>query len=122
MVAFTVIWKNSGIKLKIQQSITIDLSDSELRKAQSAATVAQALESVATMRMQQGMTQAQINEVNQRISNLQKDGTLKDLDIELKKNGIQPTDNIFLRIIGRLLGKIGLGVEDLGSSLENSIK
>nr|QJB18837.1 MAG: DNA pilot protein [Microvirus sp.] len=48
-------------------------------------------------------TQLEKQEVQQRINGLQKDNTLKQLDINLRQNGINPTDPTYIRVLGQYL-------------------
>ena len=51
-------------------------------------------------------TQSEINQIDQAIKNAKQDNEIKQLDIDLKKLGIQPTDNMFLRMGARILNGI----------------
>jgi ribosomal protein L25 (general stress protein Ctc) len=51
-------------------------------------------------------TQYEINQLDQAIKNAKQDNQIKQLDIDLKKLGIQPTDNMFLRMGARILNGI----------------
>jgi len=48
---------------------------------------------------------AEVARINQNIQLMKQDGTLKSLDIELRKQGINPQDPMWARIIGRLLAR-----------------
>lgn len=43
-------------------------------------------------------------EMLQRIDNMKKDGTIKDLDIKLKRLGVQPGDELWQRVLAQALG------------------
>lgn len=101
---------------KLKQGIDIDLQANERAAAMNSANLLIAAENVLNLRSQRANTDAERQRIAEGVSNLKKDGVLKDLDIELKRNGIQPSDNIFLRILGRILSKYGIGVEDLPPS------
>jgi len=58
---------------------------------------------VQKLRLENAKTQAERSMILQNIKNAQKDEELKRLDIELKKLGIMPGDNLFMRILGRSL-------------------
>jgi len=53
-------------------------------------------------------TRAQIRETEQRIQNLQTDNRVKQLDENMKKAGIQPSDNLFMRTLQKLLSETGI--------------
>lgn len=101
---------------KLKQGIDIDLQANERAAAMNSANLLTAAENVLNLRAQRANTDAERERIREGVNNLKKDGILKDLDIELKRNGIQPSDNIFLRILGRILSRYGIGVEDLPPS------
>ena len=66
-----------------------------------------------TMKLQQAQTLAEtariredIHRIRTNVAVLQKEGTLKDLDIELRKAGIQPNDPLWSRVVGRFLSNM----------------
>jgi hypothetical protein len=56
---------------------------------------------IASMAIQNAKTQQEKNQIIQFTENLKKDGTLKQLDIDLRRLGIMPSDNIAARLLGR---------------------
>lgn len=52
------------------------------------------------------VNQAQRNNILQNTENLQKEGTLKQLEINLRQIGVNPNDPQWQRIIGQLLSKV----------------
>jgi len=65
------------------------------------------------MRTERGRTQAdtlrlkiETDRLRQTIENLKKDGTLKDLDLQLRKDGINPNDPMWARFLGRYLSNL----------------
>lgn len=101
---------------KLQTGIDVDLQENERKAAMNSANLLTAAENVLKIRAERANTEAERRRINTSIDNLRKDARLKDLDIELKKNGIQPSDNIFMRILGRLLG--GVDIKDLRPTIE----
>lgn len=63
-----------------------------------------AVQNVANQKSLQALTQAQRQEVLQRIKTIKNSGILQKLDIELKKKGLQPGDAPWLRIPAQLMG------------------
>lgn len=53
--------------------------------------------------LQRTKTDAERREIEARIKNIQNDTELKELDIALKRNGIQPSDPIYMRILAQYL-------------------
>lgn len=105
---------------KTKVGTDIMLAENERAAAQNSSNLREAAQRILNMRSQNANTDLERSRIQKSIDNMERDGQLKQLDIDLKKNGIQPTDNIFLRLLGRLLSRYGLGVDDLPpSSLEN---
>lgn len=88
-----------------QVRVGTDLSISrDAREAASNSSYLQeAAERMANMRIQRAHTKEQIGEIRERVTQMKKDGTLKDLDIELKRMGINPNDPTWMRFTGRVL-------------------
>lgn len=81
---------------KLRADIGISLREDERRAALSAASLRESAERVLNMRLEGGRLRA-------ATANLWKDDHLKQLDIELRRNGIMPTDPIYARILGRVV-------------------
>lgn len=88
-------------KLKIDNDVTLNRDAREA--TMNASSVTEAAERVLSMRAQRGMIPYQKDEISQRIKQMQLDGTLKQLDIDLRKAGIQPGDPMWARVVGRYL-------------------
>lgn len=97
---------------KTEATTAYTLSENERREALTSANLYQAAERILTMRKQRAKTDKDMQLIDQQIKNLKKDGTLKDLDINLKKQGIQPGDPLYMRVLAQYIddlknGKIG---------------
>lgn len=88
---------------KIQAETSVTLNSDERAAAQNVSSLREAAERILNLRAQRAKTQDERNLINSQIGALDRDVRLKDLDIELKRLGIQPSDNIFFRILGRIL-------------------
>lgn len=90
-----------------QLKVSTDLSvNKDAREAAlNASNIKEAVERMVSMRQQRAHTRADIQRINESIRQMQKDGILKDLDIELRKQGINPQDPLWARVVGRLLAK-----------------
>lgn len=55
---------------------------------------------------QKGQITAETARIRESIRQMEKDGLLKDMDIELRKQGINPQDPMWARIVGRILSDI----------------
>jgi hypothetical protein len=87
-------------------------------------SVAESVQRVKNMATQNINDAATLKLINQNFSNLIKDGTLKQLDIELKRTGVQPTDELWQRAIGRIISDIlpTGGLPSIGSSIADWAK
>lgn len=69
-------------------------------------TLQKAVQDVLQSRLNQAKTIQETNLIKKQIENVEKDVDLKQLDTDLKKLGIQPGDNMFMRIGARILNGI----------------
>lgn len=88
-------------KIKADTQSTLD--ENERRAAMQAPNLLTAAENVLNMRSQRASNAAQREEIAARIVNLKKDTRLKELDIALKEQGIQPSDAAWLRMLTQLV-------------------
>lgn len=101
---------------KMQAETTSTLDENERRAAMQAPTMLKAIEEILTMRAQRANTQMEREAILGRIDNLRKDATLKELDINLKKLGIQPNDALWQRILAQLINQGGIpGTGDINN-------
>lgn len=78
----------------------------EREAALNASSLREAAERILTMRAGRAKTQAEINQINHAIQNMDKDGLLKQYEIELNKQGIQKNDPMWWRSLNNYLDKI----------------
>lgn len=88
---------------KLQTDIDLSLRQDERAAASTAMNLTSAVENILTVREQRAKTIVEKEHIRQQISNLKKDNELKQLDINLKRIGVQPGDNILLRAAGQYL-------------------
>lgn len=88
---------------KLNADIDYTLDQNERAAAQNAQSLQKGVQEILNLRLSRAKTDQEILHIKQMIKVLEKDERLKQLDIELKEKGIQPNDNIFFRIIGRIL-------------------
>ena len=82
------------------------MSSNDRAAATNASNLTEAVERILSSREQRAKTVVEKEQIRQQIQNLQKDGKLKQLDLNLKEMGIQPGDNIMLRTAGQYLKEI----------------
>lgn len=103
----------TGFEIESIKQNTIYISNKDAREAvlnsSSIDEIQQRIRSMATQNLK---TESEIREVEQRINNAQKDGTLKDLEIKMRSRGQTFNDPIWMRMgsdyIQRVLDKISL--------------
>jgi len=88
---------------KLHTDIDLSINKDAREAAQNSSSLREAAERILSMQSQRGVSRAQTDEIRKRISLMEKDGVLKDLDIELRKQGINPQDPLWARVVGRLL-------------------
>jgi len=72
----------------------------------------QIIETVAKIKADRSKSVAERDRIMQSIDNLKKDGTLKQLEINLRNNGVNPNGKIWERVIGLILHNLGLSLAD----------
>jgi hypothetical protein len=87
----------------IQANTQTTLDSNERAAAMQAPTLLKAAEDVLTMRMNRTKTIVEKEQIRQQIENLKTDNRIKNLDENLKQIGVQPGDNILLRMLAQIL-------------------
>lgn len=106
-------------KLQFDNNYTIEKTEQLV--AQKASNIQQAVENVLKTRLENARTEEQIKLIKEQIAQVNSSTALQNLDYQLKKNGINPNDNIFLRVAGRILGQAG-SVTDVYKAFRKFIK
>jgi len=91
-------------QLQIQNSTALDRNAREA--AMNSSNLTEAVQRMALMQEQKAKSQQERAQIRENIKQMQLDGTLKQLDIDLKRMGINPADPTWLRVVGRLLTNI----------------
>lgn len=87
-----------------EASTQSSLSENERRTVMQSYNIATAVEAILRSRSDRATSEKQRAEIQARIRNLNQDSDLKQLDINLKRNGVQPGDNIIFRAASQILG------------------
>lgn len=82
----------------------VTLNQDERNAASNASSLKVAAEQILNMRMQRAQSSAEIDRIKAQAENLRGSSELQRLDAELKRQGVQPGDNIIFRILARMLG------------------
>lgn len=67
----------------------------------------EAIQRIISSKINNAKTQEEIKQIKANVENMKKDGTLKQLDINLRKLGLNPNDPTYQRIIAQALQNIG---------------
>ena len=89
----------------LQASTDQILTRTEQMRAIFQPNMQKAVEEVYRLRLENAKIPSEKELLRYKIHETQRDIQLKNLDIELKKLGIMPGDNLFMRILGRQLAK-----------------
>lgn len=93
---------------KIQADTKFTLDSNERAQAMNASNLKEAAERILNSRISRAKTSQEIKNLQAQKRDIQKSTELKQLDINLKKNGIQPTDSIYWRVLGQVVGRKGI--------------
>lgn len=103
----------------VQAQTQMTLDNNERQKALTSSSLQEAAERILKLRLDQNNSATENVRLRAAIDGLNKDNQLKELDLQLKRNGIQPTDNIFLRVLTQYLdGKLPELLEKVKSGYE----
>lgn len=91
-------------KLKADTKFTLD--QNERAEALKATSIAEAAARILNLRYQNAKSDAERQHIQQSIKVLQADEQTKSLDNLLKQEGIQPHDNLFMRVLGNVMNRI----------------
>lgn len=106
-----------------QAQTKMTLDNNERQKALTSSNLAEAAERILKLRLEQNNTATENVRLRSAIDGLNKDNQLKELDLQLKRNGIQPSDNIFLRVLTQYLdGKLPELFDKIKSGYEQHSK
>lgn len=110
-------------RLGVEQAaanVQYTLDQNERAKVMQAATLGKMIEEVAAIKIGRAKTNAEINQIKESIENMKKEGKLKDLELELRKKGINPNDPTWLRMIAQGISSVEIGSP--GESIVDAIK
>lgn len=84
-------------------SIDLSINKDAREAALNSSNIKEAAERMISLRTQREHTRADTSRIREATSNLLRDVILKDLDIDLRRQGINPHDPMWARIVGRVL-------------------
>ncbi|AXL15351.1 DNA pilot protein [Microviridae sp.] len=90
-------------RLKVDNMYKLD--ENERRAVSNIYSVREATERILNLRLNRAKTSEEIKHIRQQAANLKRTGVIQELDIELRKLGVNPNHPMWSQILGRLLGK-----------------
>jgi len=110
------------------RNVSIDVAKENLRKLGADATTSDitasnlgqkmgadlqnSVQELLLKKAQTANSEAERRRIEASIKDIENSADLKRLDIELKKNGVQPGDQIYWRVISRILSGLGLSISN----------
>jgi len=102
---------------KIKTDIDTSISDREIRLIQNYTSLTQQAEAILTSRAQRANTAAELQRIKAATREINKNNELKQLEIEMRKNGINPNDPMWARMLQIALQKL-LGQTNLFNAMD----
>lgn len=106
-------------KLQFENVYTLEKAEQLVATRES--SIQMAAEKVLSERANRANTETQRRLIEGQIQQVKSSTELQRLDIELKKNGINPNDPIYLRVLGRILGNVS-SIGDIMKNFKHFIK
>lgn len=91
-------------QLKVNTDVT---QNRDVREAAiTSSNIQEAIERIKSMAQTRAQSRAEIQRIEESIRQMEKDGTIKELDIDLRRQHINPNDPMWARYLGGLLSKL----------------
>lgn len=90
---------------KLKADVAFTLNENERKAAMTGATLTESAERVLNLRAQTARSKMERTRIREDIRRIKSDDQLKQLDIELRRQGINPNDPMWARMLGRILGQ-----------------
>lgn len=91
---------------QLKNRIDQDMDENARRAVKNVSDIKEAAERMKTMALSRAQTREEIIRIRENVRQMQKDGTLKELDIELRRMGLNPSDPTWQRVAGQALSKL----------------
>lgn len=112
---YTIEGVKEGVR-KTQADIRYTLGKNEREAVMTSQNIQESMQRILSMKIGRAKTGEEIKNLKAVRDNLWKDSELKQLDIDLKRQGIWPQDGLFARVVGRMLPRyINLDTGELTS-------
>lgn len=110
---------------KTQTDIDLAISRDAREAIRNTSDIAEAAERMLSLRLGRAKTEAEVsniriqnNQIRQSISLMKQDGTLKELEIVLRRKGINPNDPTYMRILAQALEQVVNNPEKAKSKID----
>ncbi|QCS37331.1 DNA pilot protein [Tortoise microvirus 86] len=94
---------------KVQADTQFQLSENERRSIMQTQTLKESVERIMSMRAQRAHTHADVERIKAQTKNILNSNEFQKYDLEFKKLGINPSDPMYLRFLGRAVGTNSYG-------------
>lgn len=100
------------------------LDANERAAALQASNLTKAVEEILTLRANRATNSATRDHIRQQIENLKSDNELKQLDLDLRRMGINPNDPMYWRVLGRVINGVTTpgGAKNIGKATGHAIQ
>lgn len=102
---------------KLKTDIDTGISDREIRLIQNYTSLTQQAEAILNSRAQRANTEAELQRIKAATREINKNNELKQLEIEMRRNGINPNDPMWARMLQIALQKM-LGQTNLFNTMD----
>jgi len=88
---------------KLKADIDYTTHEDARKAASNSQSIAESIERMRNMKLQRTHTRAEITKINAAVDLMHKDSTLRQLEINLREDGINPNDPMWARMLGQAL-------------------
>lgn len=89
-----------------RQNLGLNFDANNRAEIANSANVALTIQKIVTEKLQQGKTAAEQKQINEVIENINLDQKIKEYDVKLKHDGLQPNDPVYIRLMSEMLSKL----------------
>lgn len=104
---------------QLKTNIDLSINEDARKAALNASNVSEAASRMESMALSRAQTKAETTRIRELTNSARYDNILKDLEIGLRKQGINPQDPMWARVVGRVLNDIYEGRSNLIKALEH---
>lgn len=109
-LADTIVDQANATLAQTKANTQVTLNQDERAALSNVQSLREGAERILNMRMDRAVSAEQIQQIRAQANQLRSSTLLNNLDAELKKQGIQPGDNLLIRILGRILNDADIDI------------